>query len=145
MHTRDQITVPGAQTGARRASCMCSVLCACLSTAVTQQLRHTTEHQHHITHSATNRGTFRYVTTALRCSRQRCLPLLLQLFASFSLPSKANMRTLTNNSDDVIIRGFQDIPGPGASHDFQCAGAGGDQQNTWSNITLKFQQPHRFQ
>jgi len=58
---------------------------------------------------------------------------------------KANMRTLTNNSDDVIIWGFQNIPGPGASHDFQRAGTRGDQQNTWSDVTLKFQQPHRFQ
>jgi hypothetical protein len=58
---------------------------------------------------------------------------------------KAIMRTLTDNSDDVIIWGLQNIPGPGPSHDFQSARAGSDQQDTWSDVTLEFQQPHGFQ
>ena len=95
---------------------------------------------HCVTHSATNRPSHRYVqqlTSALSPT------VSLANHVAISLP--ANMQTLTNNSDDVIIWGLQNIPGPGASNDFQRAGAGGDQQNTWSDVTLKFQQPHRFQ
>lgn len=55
------------------------------------------------------------------------------------------LHILTNNGDDVIVGRFQDVPGPGATHDFQCAGASSDQQYPWSDIALKFQQTHRFQ